>query len=146
MRTLLSIILLCALLASCSKPQSGVLFQRGDTLTAAERAHLAETDPYLTNRIDFSALWVQSGLTQHVYLRDGDIGSLSRSAEVVVFDSDGRIADAYLVGHANQMPSSLMIVSMSPLRLRFSYRNGWAEEVVGRQMEEFAAGIQTTNK
>jgi hypothetical protein len=131
--------ILCVLIAACSKSEPGVLMQPEGALTVTERVQLAEIHPLLTNWMpSFSAVWIRSGATQHVYLYEHGVGSLTVSAKVFAFDSDGKLIDASILSHRNDKPGSCTLLSLSPLRIRYSYNSGNPEEVSGKYQKDLA--------
>ena len=137
MRIVLVSITLCVALVGCSRQDKGTLLQQGGELTSSERTHLAGIHPLMTNwTAHFSGVYVAAGSTQHVYLYEHQIGSsVSGSrADALVFDREGRLIDATIFGHRFAMPSSCSVLSISPLRVRFSFGSDEFEEVTGEYL------------
>jgi hypothetical protein len=116
------VLLLAVLNSSCTK--SGVLLQSGGTLSAAERQNIVAVHPAFARwSPSESALWVRHGVTNHVCIREGGIGSLTMPYGVFVFDGDGRVIEANYIQAPNpSTPKS--VVGISPLRVAYERMDG----------------------
>jgi hypothetical protein len=123
MRPFFTVALLLAVLnISCTK--SGVPLQSGGSLSSVERKNLVAIHPgFASWSPSQSAIWVRRGVSRHVCIRQGDIGSLSVSDEVVVFDGDGKVVEANVI----QAPTSSnpkTVSRFSPICVTYERRDG----------------------
>jgi hypothetical protein len=140
-RMIFSSLTLCILLAGCSKSAPVAGLSSGGALSVTERSQLASIHPYLTNWTPtFSGTYVHYGATQHVYLKEYGIGSSvsGHRADALVFDSDGRLIHAGILGVRFTPASGCTLMSLSPLRFRFDYAKNDAEELTCEQSLDYA--------
>jgi len=118
MRYVLIIVLLFACLVVVFRMR-GVALRSGGVLSAVERENVVAIHPDFARwEPSQSAQWVRHGVTRHVCIQGGGIGSLTMPYAVFVFDTEGGVIEANIINAPN--PSTpKRVISVSPLRVAF---------------------------
>lgn len=118
-------LILVTLNVSCTK--RGVQLRSDTLLSVAEEQNVVQQTGWRGWRPEYSAHWVQSGVTSRVCIADSGFSGLRASYSAFVFRLDGQLLEANVLPAPPGSPKAVM--GIMPLRVRFEAIDGqsWVE-------------------